>query len=298
MNQYYIFMRAWSVILFVSFILLISVPIRGKSNNESENATAKKIIETIIKTTGASTIPNTVDVIKEGDPETVVTGIVTTMFATMDVLRKAVEMKCNLIIVHEPLYYNHTDATTQFENDPVFLEKRDFIRKNKLVIWRFHDYIHRMKPDGIVAGMTEKLGWKDYVVSGSSNNYILPETDLKGLLKNLKLIFPKNSFYVVGNPEMKLTHVVLAAGAPGSQTHIRLLEANDTEVVLAGESPQWETYEYMRDAVAQGRKKAIVFLGHVSSEEAGMDYCAEWMKGFIKDIPVSFVESGPAYWSF
>jgi len=54
----------------------------------------------------------------------------------------------------------------------------------------------------------------------------------------------------------------------------------------------------MRDAVAQGRKKAIIFLGHVNSEEAGMEYCADWLRGFIGTVPVKFVESGPAYWSY
>jgi len=59
--------------------------------------------------------------------------------------------------------------------------------------------------------------------------------------------------------------------------------------------PQWETYEYMRDAVSQGRKKAIIFLGHITSEEPGMEYCAQWLKGFIKDIPITFISSGPSY---
>jgi putative NIF3 family GTP cyclohydrolase 1 type 2 len=97
---------------------------------------------------------------------------------------------------------------------------------------------------------------------------------------------------------MKLSRVRFAAGAPGSSTHMRLLREEDVDVVLAGESPQWETYEYTRDAVSQGRNKAIIFLGHISSEEAGMDYCASWLKTFIKDVPVMFVESGPAYWSY
>ena len=66
---------------------------------------------------------------------------------------------------------------------------------------------------------------------------------------------------------------------------------------LAGESPQWETYEYMRDAVDQGRKKAIIFLGHINSEEAGMNYCSVWLKSFIKDMPVCFMEGGSSFWS-
>lgn len=277
------------------FILIIAIVIPVQVNSQNS---AGQIIESIIKKTGSPQIPNTVDIIKEGNPETPVTGIVTTMFATMEVLKKAVAEKCNLIIVHEPLYYNHLDQTSQFQNDPVYLEKSRYIKDNKLIIWRFHDYIHRIKPDGIMSGMVNKLNWEKYVVNGNLSQYLIPETTLEGLLKYLKQIFPSNAFYIVGNKDLKLSRVRFAAGAPGSSSHIRLLQDENVDVVLAGESPQWETYEYMRDAVSQGKPKAIIFLGHVSSEEAGMDYCASWLKTFIKDTPVKFIESGAAYWSY
>ncbi|MGD0756492.1 MAG: Nif3-like dinuclear metal center hexameric protein [Bacteroidales bacterium] len=291
-------MKALSVILSIMLIGIFSGLLNGQNFWVGKNATAAEVIAAIIKNTGSATIPNTVDIIKEGDPQTPVTGIVTCMFATMDVLKQAVNKNCNLIVVHEPLYYNHLDETKMLQNDPVFLEKKHFINDHKLVIWRFHDYIHSMKPDGIEMGMVAKLNWKNYLVKGTTNQFVLPETTLKELLKNLKQIFPKNAFYVIGNPEMKLSNVRLAEGAPGSATHIRLLEDKNVDVVLAGESPQWETYEYMRDAIDQGRQKAIIFLGHINSEESGMSFCAEWLQTFIKDIPVHFIECGPSFWSY
>lgn len=260
--------------------------------------TAEEIISSIIKETGAKQIPNTVDVIKEGDPKTKVTGIITTMFATMDVLKKAVEMNCNLIIVHEPLYYSHLDETKALQNNSVFLQKQKFILDNKLVIWRFHDYIHSIRPDGIMEGMVTKLGWKQFIVGGNYSQFTMPETTLGGLLANLKKTFPQSTFYVIGNKEMKVKNVRFAPGAPGSSMHIRLLEDKNVDVVVAGESQHWETYEYARDAVGQGKNKAIIFLGHVASEEGGMEHCASWLKGFIKDTPIHFVESGPAYWAY
>lgn len=291
-------MKALQTIILSLLMIAFSVSGMGQKKITGTNNTAADIIGTIINNTGAALIPNTVDIIKEGNPETPVKGVVTSMFATMKVLRKAVSMNCNLIIVHEPLYYNHRDETKQLQNDPVFIEKQSYIKDNKLVIWRFHDYIHSMKPDGIESGMIAKLAWKEYAVNGSLDQFILPETSLKELLKTLKNIFPKNAFYVIGDPELRLSKVRLAPGAPGSMYHINLLEDKDVDVIIAGESPQWETYEYIRDAVDQGRKKAVIFLGHIYSEEAGMDYCAGWLKGFIKDIPVHYVESGPAYWSY
>lgn len=268
------------------------------SGQTTQPMTASAVIETIIKQTGSEPVPNTVDVFKAGDPQTPVKGIVTTMFATMDVLKKAVEMNCNLIIAHEPVFYNHRDETTQFQNDPVFLKKKKFIDDNKLVVWRFHDYIHRIKPDAIDYGMALKLGWLKYTDTKAVEHFVIPETTLKELLQTLKKIFPGNAFNVIGNREMKLTKVAFSAGAPGSAVHFSMLEDNNVDVLIAGEVSQWETYEYVRDAVSQGRNKAVIFLGHVTSEEPGMEYCAEWLKGFLNNIPIYFVKSGPSYWTY
>ena len=284
-----------SISIFV-VLLLFSLPACGASRSSSGYPKAAAVIELIVKKTEAPTFQNTVDVIKEGDPETPVTGIITTMFATMDVLKEAVAKKCNLIITHEPLYYNHLDNKEPFKNDPVFLEKQKFIIDNKLVIWRFHDYIHSMKPDGIAMGMLSKLGWENYKVNGLLDRFKIPETKLENLLQKLKLKFPECAFHVVGKPSMTVSKVAFAAGAPGSAMHINALKDND--VVIAGEVPQWETYEYARDAVQQGKNKAVIFIGHINSEEAGMEYCATWLKTFINDLPVYFVSSGSSYWTY
>jgi hypothetical protein len=37
--------------------------------------------------------------------------------------------------------------------------------------------------------------------------------------------------------------------------------------------------------------------GHVVSEQAGMKYCAEWLKAFISDVPVEFVAAEEPFWS-
>ncbi len=278
-------------------ILLVNVFLNILSA-QSKESTAGELIKLIIEKTGSAPIVNTVDIIKEGDVNTPVTGIVTCMFGTMDVLKKAVDKGCNFVIVHEPLYYNHLDDTKQLQNDLVFQEKKRFINENKLVVWRFHDYIHRIQPDAILSGMVRKLGWREYVADNHPDQITLPATTLKGLLENLKQTFPKTTFAVIGNREMKVTNVRLAPGAPGSAYHLRLLADRNVDVVIAGESPQWETYEYTRDAVLQGKNKAIIFIGHIPSEEAGMDFCVDWLKQFITNIPVSFIECGSSYWTY
>ncbi len=284
------------LLIFLCFFSNLSI---AQINTTVKYKSASEITETIIKNTGSDIIPNTVDVFKEGNPETQVKGIITCMFATMDILKQAVAKDCNFIIVHEPLYYNHLDDTTGLVNDQVYQEKRNFINSHKLVIWRFHDYIHSIKPDAILTGLVCKLGWEKYeMIKNTTNQFIIPATTLKGLLKSLKQKFPKSTFNVVGNPEMKLSKVGLAPGAPGGGEHLSILTDPNVDVLITGEAPQWETYEYVRDAVDFGKHKAVIFIGHIASEQSGMEYGAEWMRKFITDIPVYFIENKLSYWTY
>jgi hypothetical protein len=48
--------------------------------------------------------------------------------------------------------------------------------------------------------------------------------------------------------------------------------------------------------IAAGKRKGLVILGHVVSEQAGMKYCAEWLRGFVIEVPVKFVAAAEPYW--
>jgi hypothetical protein len=69
--------------------------------------TVQQVIDIILKEIPGAPFTKTVDTLKSGDGQQVVAGIVTTMFATVDVIRKTVSLGANFIIAHEPTYYNH-----------------------------------------------------------------------------------------------------------------------------------------------------------------------------------------------
>jgi putative NIF3 family GTP cyclohydrolase 1 type 2 len=263
---------------------------------QQKTITAHQVIETIKKNLTCDWMTETVDTFKSGNPEDAVTGIAVCMFADMEILRQAVANNCNLIITHEPVFYNHADQTTQLQNNPVWQEKMKFINDNKLIIWRFHDHWHMTSPDGIYFGMIRKLGWEKYLSGQAGYKFILPETDLKSFATALQRRFNTNTFRVIGDPNLKFTKVSFMAGAPGGQRHVAILGQDDTEVLVAGEAPEWETYMFANDARQQGKKKAVVFMGHIPSEEAGMEYCAEWLSSFVKEVPVKFIANKEVFW--
>jgi putative NIF3 family GTP cyclohydrolase 1 type 2 len=209
------------------------------------------------------------------------------MMATFDVLKRAAAQHANLIITHEPTFYSHEDKTESFEaaDDPVWRDKETFIREHQLVVWRFHDHWHMRQPDGILDGMTHALNWQQYQRNDVPNLFVLPQTTLRELAKSVQDRIGIKILRVVGDPKLQLTKIALAPGAAGTQRHLQLLRRDDVEVLVIGEVPEWETIEYVSDAAAQGRRKALILMGHIPSEQAGMASCAEWLKTFVSEFP-------------
>src|ERR1700751_3481276 len=155
---------------------------------ESVVLTARQIVNLIQQHSGVSWDGATVDTFKAGDPDTPITGIATTMMATFDVLKRAAARHDNLVITHEPTFYSHEDKTETFEtaNDPVWREKKAFIRDHHLVVWRFHDHWHTRRPDGILSGMARALGWQAYQSQEMPNLFVMPQNTLRALAKSIQ----------------------------------------------------------------------------------------------------------------
>jgi putative NIF3 family GTP cyclohydrolase 1 type 2 len=220
--------------------------------------------------------------------------------ATLDVLQRAAASGQNLIITHEPTFYNHQDRPDdleQKENDPVLATKRAFIAEHNLVIWRFHDHQHRMKLDGIETGMAHALGWEKFQDPGNQYVFAIPETDLEHLASDLKSRLKIHVLRVVGDPKLKVKKVALVPGASGFAKETRALEITDLQVLITGEPREWETVEYVADAVTEGKPKALIILSHIPSEQSGMEECTRWLKTFVSEVPVEFVPARDPFWA-
>jgi putative NIF3 family GTP cyclohydrolase 1 type 2 len=265
---------------------------------QEKHPTAREIVAAIQQHVGIPWMTQTVDTFKAGNPDTPVTGIATTMMATLDVLQRAAANHQNLIITHEPTFYSHLDTPEGMDqSDPVWAEKRAFIDKHGLVVWRFHDHWHRMQPDGILAGMVHALGWDKYQNAGNPYIFTVPETTLEKLAADVAKRLETPVLRVVGNPDMKITKIAFSPGAAGFVRETHALEMDNVEVLLVGETREWETVEYAVDAVTEGKRKALIVIGHVPSEQAGMQECARWLKTFVKDVPVEFVPTKQPFWT-
>ncbi|MDQ3011231.1 MAG: Nif3-like dinuclear metal center hexameric protein [Acidobacteriota bacterium] len=260
-----------------------------------EGVTARQVIERIQKNVGVEWRKDTVDTFKIGNPDTIVKGIATSFSATLDVCQRAHAAGRNLLIVHEPTFYNHNDETASLSGE-IYETKRNFIEKNGLVVWRFHDHWHARKPDGILAGMTEALGWGKYAAPEQARRFSLPSTTLEALARSMQSRLNARALRVIGDPRMTVRRVVLMPGFNNFPGIMRTLNSPDVDVLVIGETREWEGIEYARDCVTAGKRKGLIVLGHVPSEERGMEECAKWLKTFITEVPIQYLPGGDPFW--
>jgi putative NIF3 family GTP cyclohydrolase 1 type 2 len=263
----------------------------GGGRRHDAPLTAREVIARIQTHIGVPRRDQTVDAFNAGDPDTVVTGIAVTMMATLDVLQRAAAGGQNLVITHEPLFYNHQGDVSELERerDALYIAKRDFIAAHHLVVWRFHDGWHDRRPDGILAGMVRALGWEAYQQAGAPERFVMPETTLGALASRIKRTLDARTLRIIGDPAMKVTKVGLQPGFTGFTRNRHLLQEEEVQVEVIGEGHEWEIGEYAADAVTAGFRKALIVIGHIPSEQAGMDECVRWMKTFVTETPVVFV---------
>jgi putative NIF3 family GTP cyclohydrolase 1 type 2 len=259
--------------------------------------TADQVIDRIKANVGVAWRTEAVDKIIAGEATTPVKGIATTMMATLEVAEKAAAAGKNFLITHEPTFYSHLDTTDALQQDATYRHKADFLRSHDMVIFRFHDHWHARKPDGIATGMARELGWEKQADPQNPRQFVFDGVPLSQLAKDMQTRLGIRTMRVIGDPKLSVRRVLAnwgyASPTPGMPNFARA----DVDVLVVGEAREWELVEYAQDTIKSGQKKALIVLGHVVSEQSGMKYCAEWLRGFVKEVPIEFVAAAEPFWA-
>ncbi|MDB5261125.1 MAG: NGG1p interacting factor [Adhaeribacter sp.] len=278
----------------VGVSLLLTTPVVTVAANlfqGNQTFTVGQIINLFLKEVSGAPFDKTVDTLKSGNLDTKVTGIVTTMFATVEVIRKAVALGANFIIAHEPTFYNHQDDTAWLEQDDVYRYKAGLLKKHNIAVWRNHDYIHSHKPDGVQTGLVAALGWQKYYNPENRNRFVIPSISLKALIAHSKEKLSIETVRYIGDLSQTCQRILLMPGASGGRRHIEEMMKEKPDVIMCGEAPEWETVEYVRDAQAKGDKLSLVLLGHAVSEEPGAEWMASWLKPKVPGVKITHLRS-------
>lgn len=271
-----------------------AMPMITKANtlfHADDGYTVGQIMDMFIKTVPGAPFENTVDTLKSGSRDIKVTGIVTAMFPTVKVIKKAISLGANFVVCHEPTFYNHADDVSWLQDDEIYQYKANLLKDNNIAVWRNHDYIHRLVPDPVTASLVAQLDWKQY--EQTPNTFLInPNPTLGQLIKTIKEKLGLDKVRYVGELNQSASNILLMPGAAGGQNQIRAIERFKPDVLVCGEISEWETAEYVRDAVAEGKVLGLIVLGHIASEEAGSEFMMNWLRQHLTGIKVTHVPSG------
>jgi putative NIF3 family GTP cyclohydrolase 1 type 2 len=229
-----------------------------------------------------------------GDPSQAVTGVATVGQATLQALQQAAAAKANLVFSYDPVFWTTGDDLARLETDALFLEKREFIRAHDMVVFTLRDQLHDSRPDLMAAGMAESLGWR---ADGTDPNlFRLRPTSLLGLARELGAKLESKTMRVVGDPATRVSTVATSLGNTTQSAGLARLN-QPIDVLIGGYAREWEAVEYAQDMISAGLKKGLILLGENASVQPAMRHCAGWMKGFITEVPVSFIALPEPYWN-
>lgn len=260
--------------------------------------TAGEVLDRMKQNVGVPWRDGGVDHFTVGGPETVVRGISTVMMCTFDALKDSLKAGCNMVISHEPTYWSHQDRLDDIKDDPLYRVKLDYVTRNNMVVWHFHDHWHGLRPvDGIHVGEAAQLGWTQYQHKGNERYYTLPPMTLLDMAKHIQSTLDARTMRIVGDPALVVSKMYASYGNFGGITGAAILDGPDCDVMVIGEAQDWDLPMYVQDTMTAGGKKAFIMIGHDKSEQWGMKYCAEWLGGFIKEIPCKFVPIIEPYWN-
>lgn len=234
------------------------------------------------------------DTCKAGDPNVEVTKVAVAMFPTPDLVRQVKEWGAQLLIVHEPMYYNHMDVHSEEKWE---CEKRKRIEESGITIYRYHDHAHWSTPDVICAGQVKYMGLCGKVEYPGSFDLVRIALDQAMTPVEIAAALERNlgikHIRICGARDAACTKVSGMFGSPGGV--FEELKSDYAEVVMVGETSEWSLGEYARDAAQLGCKKALLILGHEGSERAGMMYTADILRDMYPDLQIQYFESGEVY---
>lgn len=257
------------------------------------------------------------DEVKFGDCSQECTGIVSALVPTVDVIRRTIELKANLLYVHEPVSYLTPDWP-EWKADykcRIYDEKLKLLKENKIVLVRDHDHMHAHKPDSIFTGVLKYLGWMEYLTEEQKIpfGYTVCFPKAKKLREiNQELIekIGMQGLRFIGNPEAELKkiaftgHIYPDAFIPqhfnedGSWSDyateiIREMEQDGVECIIPGEVIEWTVLSYIRDGISLEKNLACINPGHFNWEELGARYAKDWLMELTENkVSVFYVPTG------
>lgn len=238
----------------------------------------------------------TVDRVIYGDPNIEVEGIAVAWMPYVETLNAARANKANVLVTHEPTFYDHLDLDGQGLRFPEIELKKQHIDSLDITIIRCHDVWDAMPEIGIPFAWGKFLGLGDPV--DGKRFYNLYSVDSQAAFEFAKKVAGKTAtlgqptigFY--GDSDAEINIVGVGTGCISNPITLYELGA-DVAISVDDVVRAWIVGEWCHDY-----GKPLLVVNHCVSEEPGMGSLTAYLKQIFPDIPISHIHQGCTYQSF
>ena len=234
-----------------------------------------------------------------GAPDTDLRGVAVCWSPTLDVIQSAGQLGCNMIVSHEPLFFQKRWSTDAEAGNVWFEEAEDeekAVNRGRAAalegmgacVYRAHSNWDLTPEIGIRDALAAALDLGPAIRLGqyTSLHEVEPVT-IRGLVHRVQTKLDTGPIRVVGNPAREATRIGTLYGGLGQMLNSpEEMASLGAEAVIAGECLAYTLW------CAKELGLALIEAGHCATENPGMRAMANWLDGQLGDLPVQFIDTG------
>jgi putative NIF3 family GTP cyclohydrolase 1 type 2 len=240
---------------------------------------------------------NTVDQVLWGDAEREIHTLGVAWMATLDNLRAAHALGCELLVSHEPLFWEHRPEGVRYRGVEPGIGNIRFLQQTGLAVLRAHDSWDNWPLIGIRDSWARGLGLTEFAAEDETRwraVYAIPETTLLEFAREVACrIHPlgEDSVRVYGDPERRVSRPALGVGCIGPDKEMIDMGA-DVLIVCDDGASYWATRERLVELGA-----AVIVVEHGASELWGIESLARHLQEAFPMLSAHYLDRHIRPWT-
>ena len=233
---------------------------------------------------------NTVDTIKAGDGEKEIHTVAVCWYPSLETLRAAIELGCDLVVTHEPTWWDHHDRPGGWRERGPGLEKTKLLQDSGMVVARLHDTWDNWPVHGIRDSLAKGLGFTRFVGEDETRWHATYEVEPQSLRDFARTVAQKvaplgeDAVQVIGDPEMIVQHpsIGVGCGGPGED----MIDIGSDVLIMCFDGA---SYWSQRERFAE-QGVGVITLEHGTTEMWGMESLARYIEDTWPDLDVHYLD--------
>jgi putative NIF3 family GTP cyclohydrolase 1 type 2 len=232
-----------------------------------------------------------------GDPMAEVRTVGVGWMATLDNLRAAHALGCQLFVTHEPTFWEHEAPEQRNRGIEPGLSKRRFLEDTGLVVLRAHDSWDNWPGIGIRDSWARGLGLTRFLAQDSTRwhaVYQIEETTLAGFagyVAGKVRALGEQCVRVYGDPQMRVSRPSLGVGCGGPGVDM-ITQGSDVLIVCADGVSYWRDIERFLELHV-----GVIVVEDGTSEMWGIESLARHLGEAFPGLRVHYLDHHPRPWA-